>query len=1148
MSVLIRMVLAGLCFSLVSSVHAQIPDDLEPNDSSGTATVVAFGDSVATQFFEAGDIDYFSFTTGAGLVQLRLTGRSAPGATMVLSESNGSEIATAGTWLVADLASSDTYHVRVTYDEPFEETFNTYQFSVASFAADRIVAADGSGDQLTIAAGLAAAAANEVILVQPGSYDEAPIIDKNLHLVGANARTVFIGREVTIRADVVFQGFRLSNPSVAGNFGILVELDWTVSILDNILEDFEARGISCERGNQTISGNIIRRVGRSSNGPGINVDSDPHTNIFYNLLHDNGQAGIWLFGGQGDRRIVARENIIRNNLGAGISTAMGSRAEIRDNLIEGNAIGIRSADQGTDALYVNNNIRNNTDGMTFDTRSLGEARNNIISDNSDWGVLIRDDLTNVILRENEIRRNRTGIEIRAGGYAELYDNVVADNTGDGLLVTTAALAVPLGNEFRNNSGDGVQVNSAGILGNEFRENTITDNGGRGIYIKDENSRATIRRNLIGDNGLDGILVETSASADIDSNTFSDTVDRFFRSEGGIRIKDGAYATISNNTMGDHYTQGISVNQASAVISGNQLIGTPVAFPFGFRYGIKLETVTATVTVDSNVIEDMISGVVVQDILTFEDSFGFFTLIKDHAIITNNEIRRSSYSGVDVHIRRRLVSITGNTFEGKLDNTDVSRAIAYKVEGFVNSVGEVYQGVISSNQFIGDDIAVDYSFTSGNDAVNKPSATAENFPVPDDILAGNTFTNVAVSHLQLSGNAGWPVPTDIDPDAVPVSPFQEWTTYGDVQGLGDVRVQTSSINEVDRSRINNLRFLRTATGDLWAATDGGASRFDSQTGIWTTYSSVDGLGSDLVRSLLETASGNIWAATDTGASQFDPVAGTWGNYTRLAGLGSDRVRGLLETASGDLWAATDGGASFFDPLSGTWANFSSSDGLGNDAVASVFETTSGNLWAATAAGASRFNGTGWTNFTADASIDDPSFFSFFESRNGDLYGLTHHRVHEFDGVQWVPVVTGPDADRDPVLGIFSEHEVFNVTENATGQLWIGTDANVKRFDPVTGQTVTFRTALDSDGSTNSLQAGLVRYLPSGLWATTFDGYASHFDPTEGLWRSFKIGQGEFSGTDRTVVGLSGESDGGIWAMVEGVGVSHLGDPLLLGFSS
>lgn len=99
---------------------------------------------------------------------------------------------------------------------------------------------------------------------------------------------------------------------------------------------------------------------------------------------------------------------------------------------------------------------------------------------------------------------------------------------------------------------------------------------------------------------------------------------------------------------------------------------------------------------------------------------------------------------------------------------------------------------------------------------------------------------------------------------------------------------------------------------WFGTVKGISRHigdDTRNG-WTTWRSADGLAGDQVYSIAEDAKGNIWAATDGGVSKFDGTA--WTSFKKADGLASDIVYSIAIEANGALWFGTDAGVSQYIP--------------------------------------------------------------------------------------------------------------------------------------------------------------------------------------------------------------------------------------------
>ncbi len=83
-------------------------------------------------------------------------------------------------------------------------------------------------------------------------------------------------------------------------------------------------------------------------------------------------------------------------------------------------------------------------------------------------------------------------------------------------------------------------------------------------------------------------------------------------------------------------------------------------------------------------------------------------------------------------------------------------------------------------------------------------------------------------------------------------------------------------------------------------------------LWQTFRASDGLGSGLVRSIMEDRSGNLWFGTTAGVSRFDGAS--WHSYTAADGLALGEVLAVLEDRTGNLWVGTsEGGVSRYDDL-------------------------------------------------------------------------------------------------------------------------------------------------------------------------------------------------------------------------------------------
>ena len=120
------------------------------------------------------------------------------------------------------------------------------------------------------------------------------------------------------------------------------------------------------------------------------------------------------------------------------------------------------------------------------------------------------------------------------------------------------------------------------------------------------------------------------------------------------------------------------------------------------------------------------------------------------------------------------------------------------------------------------------------------------------------------------------------------------------------------------------------GILWLATFAGLSRFDPKTEQFTVYrhdpENSRSLSHDSVNAIREDRQGLLWVGTRNGLNQLDRSRGVFTAFTTKDGLPDDRIQAILEDGRGYLWLATHSGLSQFHPPTKTFRNYSEADGL------------------------------------------------------------------------------------------------------------------------------------------------------------------------------------------------------------------------------
>jgi len=312
------------------------------------------------------------------------------------------------------------------------------------------------------------------------------------------------------------------------------------------------------------------------------------------------------------------------------------------------------------------------------------------------------------------------------------------------------------------------------------------------------------------------------------------------------------------------------------------------------------------------------------------------------------------------------------------------------------------------------------------------------------------------------------------------------------------------------------------GSIWATSEG-VYRLQGG-GVLRAISTVDGLPNDVVWSIFKNRNGELFVGTDVGLVQFKPsgwslVPGTANFQVRtiiqgvdgalfLAGGGeilrvdsagkvqrfgsangvvtSGRIYRLLFDRQGTLWAATDGGGLLKGQGQKEQWRFERQalpEGTATERIQDLFEDAAGRLWAPGEKGLAMWDGKTWQRFTSKDGLRNDHLDYIRGTRSGDLI------VSYFDplGLFRARYSNGTFKVIEHLDRVFPpERLVYQFTEDAKGNLWVGTGQGLFRISPE-GMSEHF--GRGEGLVSEDTNAGAILPEPNGdLWVGTSGGLA------------------------------------------------------------
>jgi ligand-binding sensor domain-containing protein/signal transduction histidine kinase len=291
--------------------------------------------------------------------------------------------------------------------------------------------------------------------------------------------------------------------------------------------------------------------------------------------------------------------------------------------------------------------------------------------------------------------------------------------------------------------------------------------------------------------------------------------------------------------------------------------------------------------------------------------------------------------------------------------------------------------------------------------------------------------------------------------------------GTLDGLFEVDNEGRQLTvNLPNSRVSALHVGRE--GALWIATAGGVARL--QNDRLETFTSANGLSSNLVLSTFEDREGSIWIGTEAGGLNL-LKSKKFTTYTTKDGLPNDLVKVIYQDPQGGIWIGSNGGGLTL-LKDGKFSTWTTRDGLSSDVVLSLAGDTDGTLWIGTPDGLNRFKDGKFQTFTFADGLSNDLVRSVLVDRNGVL---------------WVGTRDGLNSFRNNEFTIYTTHDglannfIGAIYEDSKGNLWVGTLGGLSKIKDAKFQTFTTK-----DGLSSNTVISLYEDASGDLWIGTNGG--------------------------------------------------------------